>query len=268
MPLNRTRARPLAGRAPTPAAAVMGAGPVALSPLAGRQHRRRSATPSRSGQRSRPRSRARRQAVIAFANADFEQCEGRWPPSPAPADGARPPGNLAGAVRPLPRHRPTCTSSNLALADYAQRFGWSAPQWFSCPSCRSAAAEPPPRSAPNQRRPRRAGRWICPEHVDADAWRRLRSQSLQMPLPWVLDWGSCGHMDPRGLAAAVGRCSQLDPPELDMRWLNGERWSLSTDASPTPTGVRDRRPAYWLLRLDALRMLGRRPVRRVAIGSW
>jgi hypothetical protein len=44
--------------------------------------------------------------------------------------------------------------------------------------------------------------------------------------------------------------------DLDMRWLGGEHlFSVLQDAAPT--GVRDVDPAYWQLRLDALRMTNR-----------
>ena len=50
-------------------------------------------------------------------------------------------------------------------------------------------------------------------------------------------------------AAVIGQ-------KLDMRWLNGERlFTVLGDAAPT--GVRDADPAYWQLRLDALRMANR-----------
>jgi hypothetical protein len=43
---------------------------------------------------------------------------------------------------------------------------------------------------------------------------------------------------------------------LDMQWLGGERlFAVLQDTSPT--GVRDADPAYWQLRLDALRMTNR-----------
>jgi hypothetical protein len=43
---------------------------------------------------------------------------------------------------------------------------------------------------------------------------------------------------------------------LDMRWLSGEHFfNVLKEASPT--GVRDADPAYWMLRLDALRVANR-----------
>jgi ABC-type transporter Mla MlaB component len=75
-------------------------------------------------------------------------------------------------------------------------------------------------------------------------------------LPWVFDWGALQTID----AEASGRLSELFrswiPQDLDMRWLSGDRlFVVIQDAAPT--GVRDADPAFWQLRLDALRMTNR-----------
>ena len=77
-----------------------------------------------------------------------------------------------------------------------------------------------------------------------------------MPLPWVFDWSALQTID----AEACGRLTELFrswiPQDLDMRWLSGEQlFTVLQDAAPT--GVRDADPAYWQLRLDALRMANR-----------
>ena len=77
-----------------------------------------------------------------------------------------------------------------------------------------------------------------------------------MPLPWVFDWGALQTID----AEACGRLSELFrswiPQDLDMRWLSGDRlFTVVQEAAPT--GVRDADPAFWQLRLDALRMTNR-----------
>jgi ABC-type transporter Mla MlaB component len=77
-----------------------------------------------------------------------------------------------------------------------------------------------------------------------------------MPLPWVFEWSALEHID----AEACARLSELFrhwiPQELDMRWLGGDvLFALLQDA--TPTGMRDVDPAFWQLRLDALRMANR-----------
>ena len=84
----------------------------------------------------------------------------------------------------------------------------------------------------------------------------MASLALQMPMPWVFDWGALQTID----AEACGRLSELFrswiPQDLDMRWLSGDRlFTVIQEAAPT--GVRDADPAFWQLRLDALRMTNR-----------
>ena len=98
--------------------------------------------------------------------------------------------------------------------------------------------------------------WICPAVLDPDGVAHLSSQTLQMPLPWVFDWSALEHID----AEACARLSELFrhwiPQQLDMRWLGGDvLFALLQEAAPT--GVRDVDPAFWQLRLDALRMANR-----------
>jgi hypothetical protein len=193
------------------------------------------------------------EAVIAFANADFEQCE----------------NSLAALVKndgPRAQHAETWLVlfdlyraigqqnkfESLAL-DYAQAFGWSSPQWFSMPKQVADAAADEPLNA--QRIAGQIG-WICPPTVDAEVVAKLSSQTLQMPLPWVFDWGGLQNID----AEACARLSELFrkwiTQKLEMHWLSGERlFTVLQDASPT--GVRDADPAFWRLRLDALRMTNR-----------
>jgi len=193
------------------------------------------------------------EAVIAFANADFEQCEQAL-------------SSLTGLGGTRSQHAETWLVlfdlyratgqqhkfESLAI-DYAQQFGWSAPQWFSLPKMvAEAASEERPSSA---RIEGQVG-WVCPNYLDAEGVARLSSLALQMPLPWVFDWGALETID----AEAAGRLSELFrswmPQDLDMRWLSGERlFAVLQEAAPT--GVRDADPAYWQLRLDALRMSNR-----------
>ena len=193
------------------------------------------------------------EAVIAFANADFEQCEQAL-------------SALTGPGGPRAQHAETWLVlfdlyraigqqhkfESLAL-DYAQQFGWSAPQWFSLPKLVAEAA-----GEDRPRRSRVGGQvgWASPEHIDADAVAKLASLALQMPLPWVFDWSALRGID----AEACARLSELFRnwigQDLDMRWLGGERL-FSVLAESAPTGVRDADPAYWQVRLDALRMANR-----------
>jgi len=193
------------------------------------------------------------EAVIAFANADFEQCEHAL--STLTASGGARAQHAESWLVLFDLYRAIGQQhkfESLAL-DYAQQFGWSAPQWFSMPKLvAEAASEERPRSS---RIDGQVG-WNSPDHLDQEAVSRLASASLQMPLPWVFDWGSLRSID----AEACGRLSELFRKwmgqSLDMRWLGGERlFQVLADAAPT--GVRDTDPAFWQVRLDALRMTNR-----------
>ncbi len=194
------------------------------------------------------------EAVIAFANADFEQCEQALltlaGPGGARAQHAETWLVLFDLYRAIGQQH---KFESLAL-DYAQQFGWSAPQWFSLPKLVAEAAA----SEDRPRRKRIEGQvgWISPEYVDADAVAKLASVSLQMPLPWVFDWSALKGID----VEACARLSELFrgwiSQDLDMRWLGGERlFAVLQEAAPT--GVRDIDPAFWQVRLDALRMTNR-----------
>ncbi|KNZ33969.1 MAG: hypothetical protein AD742_03315 [Methylibium sp. NZG] len=193
------------------------------------------------------------EAVIAFANADFEQCEHAL-------------AALTGTAGKRAQHAETWLVlfdlyraigqqhkfESLAL-DYAQQFGWSAPQWYSMPRMvAEATTDERPRTS------RIVGQvgWVCPAYVDADEVAKLSSQSLQMPLPWVFDWGALKGIDAEGCARMSELFRKWIGQKLDMQWLGGERL-LTVLQDSSPTGVRDADPAYWQLRLDALRMTNR-----------
>ena len=193
------------------------------------------------------------EAVIAFANADFDQCEQALAQLTGPG-GARAQHAETWLVL-FDLYRATGQQhkfESLAL-DYAQQFGWSAPQWYSLPKLVAEAAS---EERPTSTRIEGQVGWVCPNYLDADGVAKLASLALQMPLPWVFDWAALRNID----AEASGRLSELFrswiPQDLDMRWLSGERlFTVLQDAAPN--SVRDADPAFWQLRLDALRMTNR-----------
>ena len=193
------------------------------------------------------------EAVIAFANADFEPCEQALV-------------SLTGAGGTRAMHPETWLVlfdlyraigqqhkfESLAL-DYAQRFGWSAPQWFSIPRLVAEAVGEERASA--SRVEGQVG-WVCPDYLDAEGVAKLASRALQMPLPWVFDWGALKKIDVEACAKLSDLFRSWIPQPVDMRWISGEKlFTVLHDAAPN--GVRDADPAYWQLRLDALRMANR-----------
>ncbi|MEO5696333.1 MAG: hypothetical protein ABIQ60_04260 [Burkholderiaceae bacterium] len=196
------------------------------------------------------------EAVIAFANADFDQCEHALAELTSPG-GARAQHAESWLVR-FDLYRAIGQQhkfESLAL-DYAQQFGWSAPQWFSMPKLvAEAASDDRPRSTRGSRVEGQVG-WVCPAHVDVESVAQLDAVALQMPLPWVFDWGALQSIDAQACARLSDLFRHWIGQDLDIRWLGGERlFTVLQDSAPT--GVRDADPAYWQLRLDALRMANR-----------
>ena len=193
------------------------------------------------------------EAVIAFANADFEQCEQALAGLTGPAGTRAQHAETWLVVFDLYRATGQQHKFESLALDYAQQFGWSAPQWFSMPK---AVAEAASEERPSRSRVEGQVGWVCPSHLDADGVAELASRALQMPLPWVFDWSAMQAID----AEASGRLSELFrswiPQDLDMRWLSGERLFAALQEA-APTGVRDADPAFWQVRLDALRMTNR-----------
>ncbi len=193
------------------------------------------------------------EAVIAFANADFEQCENAL--GTLVGQGGAREQNAETWLVLFDLYRATGQQNkfeSLAM-DYAQQFGWSSPQWFSMPKLVADAAADEPSGAA-----RVVGQigWVCPAVVDPEVVAKLSSQTLQMPLPWVFDWTELKSIDAEACARLSDLFRKWIGQKLEMHWLNGEQL-FSVLQAATPTGVRDADPAYWRLRLDALRMANR-----------
>ena len=193
------------------------------------------------------------EAVIAFANADFDQCEQSLT-GLTRAGGSRAEHAETWLVL-FDLHRATGQQpkfESLAI-DYAQQFGWSAPQWYSLPKLVAESAQ---QDKPREKRSAGEIGWICPPALDVDAVARLRSITLQLPLPWVFDWSGLQTVEAEAASHLSELFRQWASEPLDMRWLSGDRFLLALQDA-APTGVRDADPAFWVLRLDALRLANR-----------
>jgi ABC-type transporter Mla MlaB component len=75
-------------------------------------------------------------------------------------------------------------------------------------------------------------------------------------LPWVFDWSGLESIDAQAATQLSVLCRLWASQALEMRWIGGERL-FSVLQESAPTGVRDADPAFWLARLDALRLANR-----------
>ena len=198
------------------------------------------------------------EAVIAFANADFDQCE-RTLLALTGAGGERAQHSETWlATFDLYRATGQQAKFDSMAMDYVQRFGWSPPQWYSLPRLVAESAQ----ARAGQARPSRPGPidsavgWVAPETLDLDTVAELRSQLLQMPLPWVLDWRQVRQVDPQSCSALNRLLQDWADETIEMTWVGGEKF-MALLAELSPTGLKDIDPAFWLLRLESLRLANR-----------
>ena len=198
------------------------------------------------------------EAVIAFANADFDQCERSLTTLTGQGGGRRLHAETWLVLFDFYRAIGEQAKFESLAVDYAEQFGWSAPQWFSMPQQVAAATAQQKASSaptPGHKAPSTVG-WICPSVIDLDAVKRLRTQTLQLPLPWVLDWSGVTAVEPEacGLLTSLFRVWARDP--IDMLWVGGEQL-LQVLSDGSPVAVRDVDPSVWLLKLEVLRLTNR-----------
>jgi hypothetical protein len=71
--------------------------------------------------------------------------------------------------------------------------------------------------------------------LDVDAIARLRSVTLQLPLPWVFDWSGLKRVDPDAAAQLSELLRHWATQSIEMRWLSGEHFlTVLQDAGAYP----------------------------------
>ena len=196
------------------------------------------------------------EAVIAFANADFSQCEEALQRITEPGSGRAQHAETWLVLFDLYRATGQQQHFESLALEYAQQFGWSSPQWYSLPKLVAETAIDEPDSSSDGSRGTTEVGWVCPGILDIDEVARLRSQTLQMPLPWVFDWNHLRSVDAEAATHLSTLLRRWADQAIEIRWIAGETlFTVLQDSAPT--GVRDADPAFWLTRLDALRLANR-----------
>ena len=193
------------------------------------------------------------EAVIAFANADYDSSERALTELVRPG-GSR---NLHGETWLVlfDHYRATGAQGKFEVlaVEYAQQFGLSAPQWFSMPKLVAESTRQANRTPMGK-----AGQvsWTAPSLLTAEDVTVLQKRSETLPMPWVFDWSP---LDDVEIEAAI-QLRQLfrhwAQQQVDQRWMGGDHF-LNQLKELAPVGERDTDPAQWMLRLEALRLANR-----------
>ncbi len=193
------------------------------------------------------------EAVMAYANGDSEQAEQLLMGLIRQGGGRDHHAETWMVVFDLYRATGQQARFEAIALEYAQRFGHSAPHWFSVPRMIAEAV------TPTRQRPARIDgklSWTAPVRLDGAAIAALGSKTQVLPLPWVFDWSAVREIDPEACAALLALTRQWATQPLDMRWIGGEQL-LSVLAEATPVGVRETDVTLWQLRLQLLRLANR-----------
>jgi hypothetical protein len=92
--------------------------------------------------------------------------------------------------------------------------------------------------------------------IDLEAIKKLRTTTLQLPMPWVFDWSNVQSVEPEAcnLLSSLLRTWSKDP--IEMHWIGCERL-LTVLNDHSPVSQRDVDPSIWLLKLEILRLINR-----------
>ncbi len=195
------------------------------------------------------------EAAIRFANGDDQGAEAgllaalqTGNPNRDAVDG------WAAALFDLYRATGQVNSFESLAIDYAQRYGRSAPAWFSTPELlgqKDVAAS----RGPDVHQPvLGAAAWESPEYLDLADVQNLQAVLLHDAGPWCLQWGRLVSITPSAgqeLAALFARwCTQA--VVLQFR---GAEVLEKTLRALTASGDKSVELFWWQLRLDALRIL-------------
>lgn len=196
------------------------------------------------------------EAAIRFANGDDAGAEATLltalQAEQVDSDAA---DGWAAALFDLYRATGQQASFDRVAIEYAQRFGRSAPAWFSTPELLGRNSRPaalPQGGAPA------SGRqlvWDCPPDLDLAAVQALRVSLVAAPgRLWHLRWNQCQRITLDAAPALAALLSQWCAQPVKLQF-DGAEVLHKTLKSFTASGDQAVDKVWWRLRLDALRIM-------------
>ena len=137
---------------------------------------------------------------------------------------------------------------------FAERFGRSAPAWFSMPEMLGLkAAGSTARTIPLRLQAEPI--WSSPAEFGAAAVDELELALANAPSPWFLDWSQMSALEDDAVEPLGRVFSQWAARPVHLRFRGPDNLDRVLRAG-TPPGKNSVRQACWRLRMDALRVMG------------
>lgn len=96
--------------------------------------------------------------------------------------------------------------------------------------------------------------WDCPAVLDVAGMESLRLMLSSCPVPWALAWGNLQRIEPDAMPLLAGLFVSLCDEPVSLRFSGADRL-LQALRDITPSGERAVDPAWWNVRLNALRVM-------------
>ena len=138
-----------------------------------------------------------------------------------------------------------------AAEDFVNRFGRSAPQWYSMPDVVSNMAAPPESSPAAQ-----PAHWTSPLSLGVQTVVTMNAVLNRAAPPWRLDWSKLAVIEPAALAPLHKLFQTWGSQPVQLRFVGAERLDELL-AAATPSGDKAVDPAWWRLRMESLRITQR-----------
>ena len=138
-----------------------------------------------------------------------------------------------------------------AAIDFVGRFDRSAPQWISMPTMVEKLRQPSSASAAGP-----AAHWICPSVMGLQTVAALKAALTKAPMPWRLDWHNLKVIEEAAAEPLYKMFSAWAEQAIELRFI-GDAQLQSALQRATATGDRSVAHAWWLLRMEALRVTHR-----------
>ncbi len=197
------------------------------------------------------------EAAIRFANGDEGGAESSLQTALSNTE-AKPDRALRWAMALLDLYRATGrqTHFDMAAIEFAERFGRSAPAWFSIPANLGITnASAMVRTLPS--RLMAEPLWRSPSHFTAGSVDDLRLAIANAAAPWFIDWGPLTQVDARAVDAMAELFTEWCSTPVELHFA-GVQALQSAMRRCAPSGGRDHGQSPWKLHLDALRIMGLR----------
>jgi ABC-type transporter Mla MlaB component len=154
----------------------------------------------------------------------------------------------AWALMDLYRATDQSAAFDVVAIEYAQRFGRSAPEWYSIPNLLKNSGHPHQVQAPQS-----GATWSSPPLLTAQSVGQMAA--AQQGTTRRLQWGTLESMAPDALPALTKVLTQWGEQPVSLVFGGAEVFNAVLEAA-TVAEQRETDPAWWLLRLEALRVQG------------